>query len=154
MTHYDSRSGTEFHIGKVRWYLRDLVVSNFLQRAEAHDSSSLLEPEKSLYDKWRPVLSSMEYNSPEYLEAIDKLMPALMHHYENNRHHPEHYKNGIEGMSLFDVMEMLVDWKAAIDRKGTNEPVMENFERTCQRFSISPQLAQIIMNTAAEMGWI
>ncbi len=155
MTHtdYDSRGDTERHIGIVRQYLRNKVVSNFLLRAEVHDRSSLEEPEKSFYDQWRPVLSAMQYNSPEYLEAIKQLRPAIQHHYENNSHHPEHYPAGINGMSLFDLLEMIVDWKAAIERKGTNEYVLANWERTRQRFQIDPQLAAIIENTVSELGW-
>lgn len=148
---YDSFADTARHIGIVRKYIRDDVVSNFLVRAEVHDKSSLQEPEKSFYDTWRPVLSAMQYNSPEYLEAIKKLSPAIQHHYEANSHHPEHYPNGINGMSLFDLIEMIIDWKAAIERKGTSEGVLDNFERSCQRFQIEPQLAQIIQNTVAEM---
>ena len=151
---YDSRASSMMHIGQVRLYLRNDVVSNFLLRAEVHDKSSLEDPEKSFYDKWRPILSSMQYNSPEYLEAIEQLRPAIQHHYDNNSHHPEHYPNGIDGMSLFDVMEMLIDWKAAIDRKGSDAKVLTNFEETCKRFSISPQLASVIKNTVAELGWL
>lgn len=150
---YDSYADTERHIGIVRHHLRNMVVSNFLLRAETHDASSLQEPEKSFYDQWRPVLSSMQYNSHEYLEAIKQLAPAIKHHYERNPHHPEYYQNGINGMSLFDIMEMVVDWRAAIERKGTEEQVLDNFWRTCQRFKIEPQLAQIIINTVVELGW-
>lgn len=150
---YDSSADTQAHIDKVRWYLRNLVVSNFLERAEEHDASSLKDPEKRLFDTYRPLLNSLEYNSSEYMAALMNLRDGLAHHYERNSHHPEHYENGVDGMSLFDVMEMLIDWKAAIDRKGTEESVLGNFNATCERFSISPQLANIIRNTVNEIGW-
>ena len=41
---------------------------------------------------------------------------GIEHHYAVNSHHPEHYEAGIAGMSLFDLIEMLVDWKAASER--------------------------------------
>jgi hypothetical protein len=37
------------------------------------------------------------------------MAPALKHHYENNRHHPEHFKNNIDDMNLIDLIEMLCD---------------------------------------------
>ena len=42
--------------------------------------------------------------------------PALQHHYEDNCHHPEHYRNGIHDMNMVDLIEMLCDWRAAIKR--------------------------------------
>lgn len=152
---YDSTEDTLTHITFVRAYLMQ-AQNNLMVRSLNHDQSSLVEPEKSFYDKYRPLLSSLKYNSPEYLQALDELRPAIQHHYERNSHHPEHFEtSGISGMSLFDVLEMVIDWKAAIDRKGTgtSELILDNFEATCQRFNISPQLASIIRNTANEFGW-
>jgi hypothetical protein len=68
---------------------------------------------------------------------------ALKHHYANNRHHPEHFENGINGMNLLDVIEMVCDWKAAADLKGV-EP---NLDYLAQRFGISDQLKNIIAAT-------
>ena len=45
-----------------------------------------------------------------------KFKPAIDHHYANNRHHPEHWPNGINDMTLMDLIEMLADWKAATAR--------------------------------------
>lgn len=149
---YDSGPSTKWHIRRVGKYL-SIASNNLLRRRKHHDESSLQEPEKSLYDKWRPTLSALVYNSPDYMDALAQMGPALQHHYASNRHHPEHYENGIDGMSLFDLLEMLIDWQAAIDRNGTGESVLGNFEATCERFSISPQLASILVNTAVEMGW-
>ena len=35
---------------------------------------------------------------------------------EQNRHHPEYYEDGIAGMTLVDLEEMLSDWEAASHR--------------------------------------
>ena len=112
-TDYDSRADTERHIGIVRQYLRNKVVSNFLLRAEVHDQSSLEEPEKSFYDQWRPVLSAMQYNSPEYLAAIKQLQPAIQHHYEANSHHPEHYLSTPHPNSV-TVFSIIADRKSVV----------------------------------------
>ncbi len=56
-------------------------------------------------------------------------------------------------MSLLDVIEMLCDWKAAGERH--HDGSMERSLRVNrERFSISPQLQQILENTARELGWI
>lgn len=182
-SNYDSLEDTMAHIETVREYIEQ-VKTNLTIRGVAHDASSLVEPEKSFYDKYRPLLSSLEYNSPAYLAALEEFKPAIQHHYDNNSHHPEHFKHfecgacfkhfseepenshcdrcgysvfeqytGVNGMSLLDVLEMLIDWLAAIARKGTDEDVLDNFDRTRKRFKISPQLADIIKNTFIEMGW-
>jgi hypothetical protein len=42
---------------------------------------------------------------------------GLMHHDAHNRHHPEFFgEDGVDGMTLVDVIEMLADWKAASER--------------------------------------
>lgn len=40
----------------------------------------------------------------EYRACLREMKPALEHHYASNSHHPEHYSNGIQGMSLFDLL--------------------------------------------------
>jgi hypothetical protein len=42
---------------------------------------------------------------------------GLKHHYSHNRHHPEFFgEDGVDGMTLVDLIEMLADWKAATER--------------------------------------
>jgi hypothetical protein len=77
----------------------------------------------------------------------------LEHHYEHNSHHPEHYPSGITGMSLLDVMEMLIDWKAASERH-TDGDIMRSIEQNQERFGYSDDLRSIFENTAREMGWV
>ncbi len=152
MNDYDSREDTLKHIDFVRGHIIT-ICKNFEKRGINHDKSALESPEKDFYDLWRPVLNNIPYNTPEYTRTLQELQPALKHHYENNTHHPEHYPDGIRDMSLFDLLEMVVDWKAAIQRKGTNEPMLRNFDATCARFDIGEQLRDIIINTVREFGW-
>ena len=44
--------------------------------------------EKELFDKWTPILKTLEYGSEEYKDSLKNLKVALDHHYENNSHHP------------------------------------------------------------------
>jgi hypothetical protein len=74
---------------------------------------------------------------------------ALRHHFDANSHHPEHYPNGINGMSFLDLIEALADWKSASVQYGT--PL--NLEANRKRFGMSDQLFEIFQNTVRELEW-
>jgi Family of unknown function (DUF5662) len=49
------------------------------------------------------------------------MKPALGHHYAANRHYLEHFANGVNDVTLVDLVEMLADWKAATERSDTGD---------------------------------
>jgi len=149
---YDSKADTLTHIHRVNSLLL-LAVLNLQTRAVLHDESKLLEPEKALFDEFTPKLKASTYGSEEYKVFLKEMGVALQHHYQHNSHHPEHYENGINGMSLLDLIEMLCDWKAATERHADGS-LAKSLTINAERFGISPQLAEILENTAREMGWI
>lgn len=151
-TKYDSRADTLAHIDRVR-ELIDECIDRFSDRATNHDESKLQEPEKSVFDECTAKLKAMAYGSDEYKAALAELKPALDHHYAANSHHPEHYLNGVFGMSLFDLLEMLMDWKAATERMKGGGDIHRSLEINTERFKLSPQLVAILGNTIREMGW-
>lgn len=148
---YDSTQDTVAHISRVQDLIED-ARNNLLQRASNHDLSKLEDPEKSAFDIATPKLKELEYNSDEYKASLAELGIALHHHYQENSHHPEHYPDGIRGMSLFDVIEMLLDWKAATERHTTGD-ILKSIEQNQQRFGYSDDIKAIFLNTANEMGW-
>lgn len=149
---YDSRADTLAHIRRVNELL--LCCTSLLSlRAAEHDNSKLVEPEKSTFDVCTLKLKAMAYGSDEYKAALAELKPALDHHYAANSHHPEHYANGIDGMNLFDVLEMLVDWKAATERMANGGDIYRSLEINRDRFKISPQLESILLNTIKAFAW-
>jgi hypothetical protein len=78
---------------------------------------------------------------------------ALQHHYEVNRHHPEHFPNGIDDMNLLDVIEMLADWKAATLRHADGD-LDRSITQNAERFGYGAQLEGILRNTARQLAWI
>jgi hypothetical protein len=148
---YNSKGDTLEHIHRVSSLLGE-AATELIKRGSLHDNSKLEEPEKALFDEMTPLLKTMEYNSPEYKESLSKLEPALNHHYANNSHHPQFYNNGINGMNLFDIIEMFFDWKAAGER-GQNGDIYKSIKINEKRFGISDQLAQILYNTAKFMRY-
>ena len=142
---YDSTAETLKHIKTVNQFLIDFSVE-LLNRAKVHDDSKLVSPEKELFDEMTLILNKIEYGSPEYKESLEKLKPALDHHYLVNSHHPQHYHNGIDDMTLHDIVEMYCDWRAAVLRTQ-NGDMNKSIDINTERFNMSPQLSQIFKNT-------
>lgn len=148
---FDSKPETLAHIGRVQEILRQ-VSQNLLDRSKDHDQSKLLPPEKEMFDEATGRLKGSTYGSDEYKGFLRELKPALDHHYAHNSHHPEHYGNGVDGMSLLDLIEMFCDWKAATERHADGN-IERSIKINTDRFKLSPQTASILENTRKEMGW-
>ena len=149
MKPYDSAKDTNNHRGRVRELIRK-AVDNLIERGRVHDDSKLQEPEKSVFDEVTMKLKGLTYGSQEYKDSLKNMGPALEHHYANNRHHPEHYENGIVDMSIMDILEALLDWKAAGERHA-NGCILKSIEHNRERFGIGEQLTQILLNTIDEL---
>lgn len=148
---YDSKQDTLNHQNRVDDLIGKFVAElNF--RGMSHDASKLREPEKELFDKYTPMLALLVYGSDEYKQCLAELKPALDHHYSTNRHHPECHEDGVNSMTLVDIIEMFCDWKAASERHNGG-----SFEKSIEynkgRFHMCEQLAQIFENTRKELGW-
>ncbi|MBT3209882.1 MAG: hypothetical protein HN347_16180 [Bacteroidetes bacterium] len=148
---YNSKADTLQHIKRVNELLMT-AVSELLIRAGKHDNSKFESPEKELFDEYTPKLKDCTYGSDEYKEFLKGLKVALDHHYANNSHHPEHYKNGVNGFDVFDLVEMLFDWKAATERHN-NGDIRKSIEINKERFGLSEQLCDILRNTVDRMSW-
>ena len=147
----DSTEETQKHKNRVKELLNQ-ASDEILNRGKNHDNSKLESPEKELFDEYTSKLGGVIYGSDQYNEFLKALKPALDHHYENNSHHPEHYENGIDGMNLFDIIELFFDWKASGERhRGGN--IYESIRINKARFNISDQLEKILINTAKKKGW-
>ena len=142
---YDSEKDTRKHIANVSRYI-ETVKSYLTDRAILHDASKLLPPEKECFDEITPLLKNSTYGSEEYRATLRAMKPAIEHHQKNNRHHPEYFENGINGMNLIDLIEMISDWKAASERHADGD-IYKSLEINKARFGISNQLAEILKNT-------
>jgi hypothetical protein len=150
MSNYDSAIDTLKHIIRVQELLNEAAFE-IVNRARVHDQSKLNSPEKEQFDQ-AANLSQIEYGSPEYYESLKNLNSALEHHYANNSHHPQHYPNGIDGMDLFDLIEMFFDWKAATERTKDGN-IYSSIEKNKERFAMSDQLCSIFKNTAVNKNY-
>lgn len=137
------------HIRRVEENLR-VFSKNLLDRGVRHDNSKFSHEERDRFIACTPVLERVQYGTPEYDQAKAELGDALKHHYENNDHHPEHHESGITGMNLLQLVEMFLDWEAATHRMKDGD-LEKSIEHNQQRFSISPDLVQILKNTARDL---
>lgn len=132
-----------------------MTVPNTTTRAK------LVSPEVEAFDIATPKLAGLVYGSEEYRQSLRDIKPALEHHFAANDHHPEHFENGVRGMSLMAVIEMVCDWRAASERvkQRIDDPekvktLESGLAYNQERFGYSDELAEIILNTARELGMI
>lgn len=144
----DSRPATQEHIDLVN-KLGQKFAEKLLARLEKHDASKLVEPELHYFDEGTSSLAKTEYGTPEYWAAKEAIQPGIDHHYEVNDHHPEHFEGGVGDMTLYSLLEMWLDWNAAVTR-NKNGNIFASLETNTSRFKLSEQLASILFNTAAE----
>ncbi len=149
----EANTKTQEHINLVRKFLR-IAATEVLKRGEVHDLSKFSEAEVKMYAQYTPRLRGMAYGSPEYKQCLQEMLTdgGLKHHYENNRHHPEHFEQGINGMNLIDLLEMYVDWLASTKR-NPNGDVLKSIQINSDRFNMSSQLVNIFRNTARDLSF-
>jgi hypothetical protein len=145
MPEYNSIFDTMAHINKVRENC-EVIIKELRGRELNHDKTKMESPEKEVFDKYTPLLSQTVYGSEEYMRNMREMKPAIEHHHQNNRHHPEHFANGIRGMNLVDIVEMFCDWMAATQRNKDGD-IMKSIEIGQARFHYSDDLKAILENT-------
>jgi hypothetical protein len=148
----DSTLATLQHSRRVDELLLQLI-SGVQERVTQHDLSKMYDPEKAIFDEYTPKLKNTTYGSDEYKQYLAEMQVALDHHYAVNRHHPEYFPNGVNGMNLVDLVEMLCDWKAATERHDDGD-LETSLEIQRNRFNLTDQLVNILRNTAKDAGWI
>jgi uncharacterized protein DUF5662 len=160
MTDADQPAGTDSRAATLLHSLRvgDVMVTMLqegMRRAVQHDLSKTRPPEVAAFDRQSARLKDLEYGTPAYSNSLVDLGEALEHHYAVNRHHPQHFEQGIDGMTLIDLLEMLADWRAATERMrpGTGD-LRTSIAINAQRFGISEQLVNVLLSTAEHFGMI
>lgn len=149
---FDSRPATWEHIHTVQGLIGQ-VVDDLRRRAYDHDQSKLVEPEVAVFDEYTPKLKDSTYGSDEYKGFLEGMGAGLRHHYAANDHHPEHFPDGIQGMDLMQVLEMLCDWKAATLRHADGD-LRRSIEQNADRFGYGDEIRRLLLHTADRLGWL
>lgn len=122
------------------------IVESLHQRCLTHDQSKLVAPEVQTFTEMTAKLATAEYGSDEYKGFLVQMKPALDNHYGENRHHPEHFEDGLEAMNLIDVLEMYCDWVASSLRTKGGD-ILKSFEIQKDRFKMSDELVATMKRT-------
>jgi len=139
---------TRLHIRQVQILIKR-VCDILKNRGIVHDESKLKSPELETFQKYTEKLKGVTYGSNEYKKFLADMKPALDHHYANNRHHPEHFEDGIKGMNLIDLMEMFCDWYAATKRHADGD-INKSIEINKKRFGYGDEIEAIFLNTVRD----
>jgi hypothetical protein len=134
------------HIHKVQTNLN--ALRNEMYAAGLMHDWSKAEPEEEAL--FLPDEDRHPYGTEDYEDVRLRLGDAIKHHYEHARHHPEHFKDGIRGMTLVDVCEMFCDWLAATKR-CEKDNIHASIDYNKKRFKMSDELVSILHNTAREV---
>ena len=149
---YDSTVDTTIHQNNVKevWEIVKMIMD---EKIQDHDMSKLLPPEKECYDTYIPQLKQVQYGTEEYYAIRKKMQEeGLDHHYKVNRHHPEHFPNGISGMDLFDFLEHVIDCYAASLVSDTK--FQDGLANNTKRFSYPPELVSMLEQTAKRLDYM
>ena len=117
------------------------IASELIHRSAVHDDSKLSDEQLDRYISRHQEIHDLKYESPKREKIEEKYKDLLKTHHSEYRHHPEHFKNGIDDMNLVDVIEMLCDWA------GAGADIEQSLKLNQKKYCISPQLMTLIKNT-------
>ena len=147
---FDSTIATRTHIENIQSVFENKFLPELVQRFKVHDKSKLEDPERSCYDEFIPKIRATEYGSAEYEEIRSQMqLVGLDHHYQVNRHHPEHFSNGINGMNLIDFVEYVLDCYAASLNSKT--PFEKAMKANMDKYNVPEMLQNIVFNTVRDL---
>lgn len=152
----EQAGNTVKHILKHRESVRNklnFLASELVKRAEKHDESKLMQPELN----WLIQMDKeprYQYGTPEYFDKMEKWQNFFKHHYAENRHHPDHFQNGIYDMNIVDICEYITDIISYYDEMHVDD-ALKTLEAQKERFGFDEQLYQILKNTLFEyFTWV
>lgn len=128
------------------------VASELERRAILHDESKLRPDELEGFVRINRTAREHPYGSAEYVESMTAekgLDGCIGLHYSRNSHHPEHHPHERD-MGWLDVIEMVLDWKAAADAYG-HYGLRESLPKHRDRFDFSLGQWWLIEQV---VGWI
>jgi len=139
------------HKAWVLFYLSHFCTK-LMYRGIVHDLSKFSHIEANGFAQTIFKLKTSKYGSEEYYKLLLQLAPSLENHYKKNKHHPEHWPNGVSGMDLTDFVELTFDWLAAVKRYKDGDPI-RSAELNKIRFEYSDTVESILVNTFRRMGY-
>jgi hypothetical protein len=151
---------THKHIARVRQLLGEFAIE-MIKRGDRHDASKFERCELEPLQRMQDLIDKegqAQFGTDEYKRRTAMLGDMITYHRQRNSHHPEHYEfelggeymHGVNGMDLFDLVEMFFDWKAASERADSD---VMHLDAACDKYKIDGPLRSILTNTAKRLGY-
>ncbi|MHA1469024.1 MAG: DUF5662 family protein [Candidatus Asgardarchaeia archaeon] len=123
-----------YYIIKINFKIKHPDKWALFKRGLVHDLDKFFWAEAKYFAKVAFKLKTITYGTDEYREMLKCIKPCITLHYSKNSHHPEYYKDGYQGLSHLDKLEMTADWIAATKRH-TDGNIFASLEKNQDRFS-------------------
>jgi len=147
MNEKKTRKVIDAHRLRVFQYMSQMS-KDIMYRGNVHDESKLGPHEFLHHVRMIEEFEKHPFGTEGYDKAKEGLGPAVEHHFLHNRHHPEYFVDGINDMNLVDVIELLMDWKAAtLNHSNSLGDILKSVDILSEKYNISPQLKRIFLNT-------
>lgn len=117
-----------------------LLTDELSTRALAHDLSKLAVDEVEGFARINSAAREHAYGSAEYKASMDSEKGpggCIALHFSRNSHHPEFHASP-RSMGFLDIIEMVLDWKAAADTYG-KQSLREGMVHHRARFDFAPE---------------
>ena len=124
------------------------LAAELIRRGHMHDQSKLSPSELDGFVEIHHIAREYPLGTPEY-EAAMRDATCIKEHFSNNSHHPEYHEK-TEDMGWLDLIEMVLDWKAASDTYG-HKTVRECLDYQKERHSFSSDQWWLILQI---VDWI
>ena len=111
------------------------ITAELNRRGLVHDVTKFQEDEFLGFVKLNQADKLYGYGTPEYKAALAE-NNAVELHTSRHSHHPEYYHNGVNEMNLFDLIEMVCDWRAANQVYGVTT-FEESLQKSMDRFGLN-----------------
>ena len=128
------------------------IFDELTLRAANHDKSKFSEPELTPYI-WLTWNYHCAWNNIPFELPIgmdQKIRDAKIHHFSNNRHHPEWHLDPNE-MTIVDLIEMVCNWKAVGQEFGEKSLVDYADRVLGKRFNFSQKKINLIWDLIHKM---
>lgn len=141
---YDTIAKIQKHISCVQQAIGH-CVAELNKRGLAHDASKFQQDELEGFARFEEMPEGLEYGSPEYKEAMAKVMEGnncFQLHAARNDHHPEYWDAPEQGvdlgmMGLFPLVEMVSDWAGAHLAYGNKGGWLKSVEVNIEKHNFS-----------------
>lgn len=145
-----------------KWYVAVSlfkIAFRLMGRAIVHDWSKFTLTEMKHVIPHLPG-PGVGFQDLAYQEYLAKAQVAIDHHLKHNSHHPHHFPEtyistdppqrlgGYRDMSMLDLIEMVVDWRASARRKIGGGNLQQSFVYCQQLYQIDEQTMKFLKTLA------